>query len=87
MLFAFRICVNPVPLSIPFEFNGKHYVCELKPIKKYSSNPHTFQVTLNDVYFGIITFTGNSWESDTHKQPLVEKIGSLIHETYAQAGN
>jgi hypothetical protein len=73
--------VNIVPFSIPFEFNGKQYVCEINPIKKYSSNPRTFQVTLNDVYFGIITFTGETWESDTHKRPLVEKIGSLIHES------
>jgi hypothetical protein len=87
MFFAFCIYVIPVPFSIPFEFNGKQYVCELSPIKKYSSNPHTFQVTLNDVYFGIITFTGNTWESDTYKQPLVEKIGSLIHESYARAEN
>ena len=74
--------MNLVPLSIPFEYNGKRYVCQIHPIKKYRSNPHTFQVTLNDVYFGIITFTGKTWESDTHKKSLVEKIGSLIHECY-----
>jgi hypothetical protein len=79
--------VTPIPFSIPFEFNGKHYVCELSLIKKYGSNPQTFQVTLNNVYFGIITFTGDTWESDTYKQPLVEKIGSLIHESFVQAGN
>ncbi|HXB44049.1 MAG TPA: hypothetical protein VNV85_08330 [Puia sp.] len=79
--------MNPVPFSIPFEFNGKHYVCELTSIKKYSSNPQTFQVTLNSVYFGIITFTGETWESDTFKQGLVEKIGRLIHESITPAGN
>jgi hypothetical protein len=87
MFFALYCCVNPLPFSIPFEFNGKHYICELSPIKKYSSNPQTFQVTLNNVYFGIITFTGDTWESDTSKQPLVEKIGSLIHESIAPSGN
>jgi len=72
--------VNPSTFSIPFEFNGKQYVCEINPIKKHSSTPRTFQITLNDVYFGIITFTGKAWESDTRKNSLVEKIGSLIHE-------
>jgi hypothetical protein len=73
--------VIPSPLSIPFEHDGKRYVCEIHPIKKYSSNPGTFQVVLNDVYFGIITYTGHRWESDTHKHQLVNKIGSLIQET------
>ena len=71
------------PFSIPFEFNGKHYVCDVSPIRKRSTiTPRTFQITLNDVYFGIITFTGDSWESDAHKHSLVEKIGNLIHESF-----
>jgi hypothetical protein len=78
--------VNLTPFSIPFEFNGKQYICEISPIKKYSSHPRTFQITLNDVYFGIITFTGEAWESDTYKNGLVEKIGSLIHESYNVSG-
>ncbi|HLK27905.1 MAG TPA: hypothetical protein VKT28_04945 [Puia sp.] len=79
--------MNPAPFLIPFEFNGKQYVCEINPIKKYSSTPRTFQITLNDVYFGIITYTGENWESDTYKDNLVEKIGSLIHECYQNEGN
>ena len=75
--------MQPVSLTIPFEFNGKQYVCEANPLRKHlGTPPRTFQVTLNDVYFGIITFTGNSWESDTSKRLLVEKIGNLIHESY-----
>ena len=77
-----------VPLSIPFQFNGKHYVCEASPIRKnLSATPRTFQITLNDVYFGIITFTGDKWESDGHKQHLVETIGNLIQESYSLKGN
>ena len=74
-------------LSIPFEFNGKQYVCEISPLRNQQPMPKTFQVVLNQVYFGIITFTGRSWESDTRKHQLVEKIGSLIHESYSQATN
>ncbi len=75
--------MNPVPFSIPFEFNGKHYICEVNPLRKHwDKMPRTFQITLNDVYFGIITFTGNAWESDTTKNMLVEKIGHLIHDSY-----
>jgi hypothetical protein len=75
--------MNSVSFSIPFEFNGKHYVCEVNPIRKFwDKTPRTFQITLNDVYFGIITFTGNTWESDTSKNMLVERIGRLIHESY-----
>ena len=71
----------PVPFSIPFEFNGKSYICEITPLRKnWHSSQNTFQITLNDVYFGIITFTGSTWESDTHKDNLVEKIGSMIQE-------
>ena len=73
----------PVPLSIPFELNGKRYRCEVSPLRRqWNSVPKTFQITLNDVYFGIITFTGDVWESDSSKQSLVEKIGQLVHETY-----
>jgi hypothetical protein len=75
--------MNPVPFSIPFVFHGKHYVCEVNPLrKKWDNIPRTFQITLNNVYFGIITFTGNNWESDTSKAGLVEKIGQLIHDAY-----
>jgi hypothetical protein len=76
--------MNPVSFYIPFEFNGKQYVCEVNPLRKeWNDTPRTFQVTLNDVYFGIITFTGNEWESDTSKHNLVQRIGTLIHECYA----
>jgi hypothetical protein len=75
--------MDPVPFQIPFDFNGKHYNCEVYPLRKQRDcMPRTFQITLNDVYFGIITFTGDSWESDTSKNILVEKIGSLIHACY-----
>ncbi len=75
-----------VPFSIPFEFNGKRYVCEIEPIKSFWDNrPTSFQVTLNNVYFGIISFTGKCWESDTKKKGLVEKIGNLIHEKFVLA--
>lgn len=76
--------MNPISFCIPFEFNGKQYTCEINPLRKQWDNvPRTFQVTLNDVYFGIITFTGNEWESDTSKHHLVQKIGTLIHASYA----
>jgi hypothetical protein len=76
--------MNPVSFSIPFEFSGKHYVCDISPLRsQWNSAPRTFQVTLNDVYFGIITFTGNEWESDTSKYLLVQKIGELIHQSYS----
>jgi hypothetical protein len=72
-----------VPFSIPFEFNGKLYLCEIEPIKSYwDKQPTSFQVTLNNVYFGIISFTGKTWESDTNKNGLVERIGNLIHEQF-----
>ena len=75
--------MNPIPFSIPFEFNGKQYLCEVNPLRKlWDPTPRTFQVTLNNVYFGIITFTGDGWESDTSKRGLVEKIGNLIHQSY-----
>ncbi|HEY4875592.1 MAG TPA: hypothetical protein VIH86_08480 [Puia sp.] len=72
-----------VPFSIPFEFNGKNYLCEIEPIKSFwDKQPTSFQVTLNNVYFGIISFTGKNWESDTNKNNLVEKIGNMIHEQF-----
>ncbi|HLY69368.1 MAG TPA: hypothetical protein VKR53_06535 [Puia sp.] len=75
------LTVMIVPFSIPFEFNGKNYLCEIEPIKNYwDKQPTSFQVTLNNVYFGIISFTGKNWESDTNKNNLVEKIGNIIHE-------
>ncbi len=75
--------MNPVPFNIPFEYNGKNYICEVSPLRKqWDDIPRTFQITLNDVYFGIITYTGNTWESDTFKFGLVEKIGCLIHQSY-----
>ena len=74
--------MQPISFSLPFEFNGRKYKCEINPLKKYSDSiPRTFQVTLNDVYFGIITFTGEGWESDSSKYGLVQKIGTLIHES------
>ena len=76
--------MNPLTFCIPFEFDGKQYICEVNPLRKqWVNTPKTFQVTLNDVYFGIITFTGNKWESDTSRDHLVQKIGTLIHESYA----
>lgn len=73
-----------VPFSIPFEFNGKNYLCEIEPIRNFWDNrPTSFQITLNSVYFGIISFTGKTWESDTKKHILVEKIGDLIRQQVA----
>ncbi len=78
--------MNPASFYIPFEFNGKHYECEVSPLRKRTDQtPRTFQIALNDVYFGIISFTGDHWVSDTSKTELVEKIGELIHESYASA--
>ena len=87
MFFVFYGYMNPIPFSIPFEFDGKRYVCEINPLKKQHPSPRTFQIVLNQVYFGIITFTGQSWESDSRKRQLVEKIGSLIHESYPPFGS
>jgi len=73
--------MKPQNLSIPFELDGRKYNCEVIPIhKNWPSSQHTYEVILNDVYFGIITYTGNSWASDSRKNNLVEKIGSLINE-------
>ena len=76
--------MNKVPFCIPFEFNGKRFLCEVIPLRRQPGQvPRTFQVTLNEVYFGIVSFTGNSWVSDTSKKLLVERIGNLIHECYS----
>jgi hypothetical protein len=74
--------MQPISLSLPFEFNGRKYKCEINPLRKQpDAIPKTFQVTLNDVYFGIVTYTGKGWESDSSKYGLVQKIGALIHES------
>jgi hypothetical protein len=74
--------MKPISVSLPFEFNGRKYKCEINPLRKHTDAiPKTFEVILNDVYFGIVTYTGNGWESDSSKYGLVQKIGALIYES------
>jgi len=66
---------------IRFQFDGRNYLGQIKPLKSDSgkNNPTNFQVFLNNVYFGEIKRRGIKWETDSPKCAImVDTIGNHI---------
>jgi len=74
---------NKFPIS--FNYDGKHYSGLIQPLMNGLQNriPTSFQVFLNNVYYGLIRRKGVDWETDSPKCAiLVNTIGNHIYDWY-----
>jgi hypothetical protein len=70
---------------IAFRYDGKQYNGQIKPQATglQQGLPISFQVYLNNVYFGLIRRKGVEWETDSPKCAImVEVIGNRIYDWY-----
>jgi hypothetical protein len=74
---------NKFPIN--FSFDGKQYRGEIKPLQVGLQNrmPTSFQVVLNNVYYGLVKRRGADWETDSPKCAfMVDTIGNQIYDWY-----
>ena len=74
---------NKFPIS--FSYDGKQYRGEIRPLQTGVQNriPTTFQVILNNMYYGLVKRRGADWETDSPKCAiLVDTIGNHIYDWY-----
>jgi len=74
---------NKFPIS--FSYDGKQYRGEIKPLQAGLQNrmPTSFQVILNNVYYGLVKRKGADWVTDSPKCAImVETIGNHIYDWY-----
>ena len=70
---------------IHFYFDGKRYSGLIQPLQTGVQNriPTSFQVFLNNVYYGLVRRRGTDWETDSPKCAImVEIIGNHIYDQY-----
>ena len=74
---------NKFPIS--FSYDGKQYRGEIRPLQAGIQNrmPTSFQVILNNVYYGLVKRRGADWETDSPKCAImVDTIGNHIYDWY-----
>jgi hypothetical protein len=74
---------NKFPIA--FRYDGKQYNGQIKPLETglQQGLPTSFQVFLNNVYFGLIRRKGVEWETDSPKCAImVDEIGNRIYDWY-----
>jgi len=70
---------------IQFNYDGKHYSGSIQPLQTGLQHriPTSFQVFLNNVYYGLVRRRGTDWETDSPKCAImVEIIGNHIYDRY-----
>jgi len=70
---------------IHFSYDGVSYRGEIKPLQTGVQNriPTSFQVVLNNVYYGQVKRRGVDWETDSPKCAImVDTIGNEIYDWY-----
>lgn len=67
--------------DIAFQFEGKEYKGWARPSGKKTGgdNSTSYHVVLNGVFFGIVSFNDDQWETDSQREHgLVQKVGEQI---------
>ncbi len=73
--------------KFPIKFNddGKQYIAEIKPLstRMEKNLPTRFEVSMNNIYYGLVQRSGESWETNSPKCGFIlEKIGHHISNWY-----
>ena len=70
---------------IQFNYDGKQYSGNIQPLQTGLQHriPTSFQVFLNNVYYGLVKRRGTDWETDSPKIAImVDIIGNHIYDRY-----
>lgn len=75
---------NKFPIN--FNYDGKQYSGSIQPLQTGLQHriPTSFQVVLNNAFYGLVKRKGPDWETDSPKCAFMVKIiGSYIYDWYA----